>query len=396
MIKLFRIVFIFLLVICSFSFFEARFIPRNITIFAGFLCVLSAIIISIPYVFPKRTGFIVPVQLIVLSVFVSMIMANLSWGQSYLDTFKATLPYILWIFFFYLIKIKFPIKTIEYIIVIYGIIYMIIYFYQYTHSNSILFGWGGGDEFKEDRGVIRIIIPGGGIFFLASFIALNKMTTQKSGKWLWISLSFIGILIPILTATRQYIAGVSLIYLFHFIKNQQFYRKVIILTSLIAFMVYISRSDNAIVKGILEAQKETSQEGKDYIRIITGTYFLTQFSPDNINRVLGNGVPYVDISYYGKFVTSLFQTSSIYLDDVGIIAMYAMFGVLPVFAFFLIWFKSITLPLPNDYYYVKYYLWFLFITSLTSLGVYHPHYLIATVFALYIYQVKLEEESIST
>jgi hypothetical protein len=388
MIKHIQILFVFLLVVVSFRFFDARFLNESFTNYFVFLYVLSAITLSISYVFTERIGFVFPVQLIVLSMLISIAMAGISWGQSLKETILVTVPLMLWVFFFYLMHIKIPIKIIEGIILIYGVLYILIYFFQLTNSQTVFFG--GLSGFLEERGTVRILIGGGGVFFLSSFLCLNKLTTKKRGRWLWITLSILGIVIPFFQATRQFIAGVLIIYLFHFIKDLSFFRKSIILASFIGLLFYLSHSDNEIIKGISEAQVETLQQGKEYIRIQSGSYFLTEFSPDNISRVLGNGVPYEDISYYGKFVEDL-KLEGFYLSDVGIFAVYAMFGILAIIAYVLIWIKSLTLPLPKEYYYLKYYLWFLFITSLTSDNVYSYNYLISTVFTLYIYQILYME-----
>ncbi len=214
MTKPFKVLFVFLLVIVSFRFFDTTFLSESFKNYFEFLFILSAIGLSMPYVFSTRIGFVLPVQLIVLSMLVSMVMANISWGQSFIDSIIATVPLMLWLFFFYLLHVKIPVKTIEGIILIYGVIYILLYFYQLAHSQTVLFGWG--DEFMEDRGVIRILMAGGGIFFLSSFLALNKLTTQKRGRLLWISLSILGIVIPFLQASRQLIAGVTLIVHFPF------------------------------------------------------------------------------------------------------------------------------------------------------------------------------------
>ena len=392
MVKFLQVVFVFLLVIVSFRFFDARFLNESFTNYFVLIYVLFAIALSIPYVLRSPMGFIFPVQLIILSTLISIFMAKISWNQSFMDSLIITVPLMLWFFFFYLLHIKISIRIIEGIILFYGILYVIIFFYQSVNNQTVLFG---NSEFMEGRGVVRIIIAGGGIFFLSSFIAINKLTTQKKGRWLWISFSILGIVIPLLQATRQFIAGVLLIFLYHFIKDFSPLRKLIITACFVLFISYLfTTSDNTIIKGIIEAQEETSQLGKEYIRVLSGTYFLTEFSPDNVSKVLGNGVPYEGISDYGKFVEDLYNLN-FFLSDVGIIAMYVMFGILSVIAYILIWVRSFTLSVPEEYHYLKYYLWFLLATSLTSDHVYSYDYLISTVFVLYIYQVKFEEETLS-
>jgi hypothetical protein len=78
------------------------------------------------------------------------------------------------------------------------------------------------------------------------------------------------------------------------------------------------------------------------------------------------------------------------LSDVGIIAVYAMFGIFSIIGFVIIWIKSFIIPLPAEYQYAKYYLWYILFTSFTWYSVYHYHYLISTVFALYLFHKGME------
>ncbi len=391
MIKQLRIIFVFFLVIVSFDFFEARFLSRNITLYFQFLYIAFAIGISLPFIFRKTVGFVLPVQLIFLSMLISIVMAYISWEQGLMQSLLATVPYMLWIFFFYLLETNFPIKTLEKIILIYGAIYCLLYFYQYTHAGTPLFG--SEDEFKEDRGVIRIIFPGGGIFYLTSFMAINKLTTEKTKKWLWGLFSILGLVFTVLQVTRQSIFALLIIYFYHFIRGFTIVQRIILIGCFIGLAYLIGSSNNPVVKGLIDAQKTSNAEGKNNIRIIAATYFITDFSPNNITRIFGNGVPYALETPYALYVASL-EDQDLYLADVGIIAFYTLFGILAIFAYILIWVKSFTLPISQKFYYVKYYLWYLLITSLTSNYVYDTQYLIATVFAIYIYQTVYLEERV--
>lgn len=378
-----NVLFIFLLVIISFNFFEARFLNKNLNLYFRFFYIFLAISLSVPFLFPKREGFVFPIQLMAISMMVSIFMAHFSWGQGIKDSVVATVPYMLWFFFFYLLKTKIPISTIESIILIYGIIYCLLYFYQYTHPGNPLFG--SQEEFKEDRGVIRIIFPGGGIFYLCVFMAINKLTTRTKNLWLWFAVSFVGLVFCILQVTRQSIFALLLIYFYHFTKVLSLGQRIMLVGFIAILFFLIKYSDNPLVRGLAQAQKSAMQEGKQNIRFVAATYFITDFSPNVVTRILGNGVPYAEATSYALYVVSL-QGQGFYLADVGIVAMYVMFGILSVIAYLLIWYKGFTASVPKEYYYLKYYLLYLLITSVTSNYVYDLQYLIATVFVLYIYQ----------
>ncbi len=385
--------FVFAFILIYLRFFDAQFIDKTIVTYLSFIAVSLAVAISIPFVTFRGKGFVIPVLLMILSAFFSIGMANITWGQGFRDSIIETMPYTIWIFFFYLLYIKIPLKTIERIVIVFGVIYTLLYFYQLAKGPVVLFGRPlSGDEFELQRGMIRIVFPGAGIFILAIFIAINKLTTRAKGKWFWLLFSLVGIIVPILQVTRQFIAGILLIYLFHFLKDQLMFVRAIIVSLIIGLFFFIVTSDNQIFKGLSEAMKEDVKEGGQNVRVQAGTYFLTEFSPDNSNRLLGNGAPYWGESAYGIFVENMEIQYGYFMSDVGIIGMYAMFGVLSVLGFILIWIKSFTIPLPKEYYYLKYYLWYLLFTSLTWFTVFHYHYLLSTVLVLVIYQTILQKK----
>ncbi len=389
-----EIAFVFLLVIISLKFFDARFLNESILNYLLFLTLIITVTISVPYVLPPNKGFVFPVQLLLGSMFISIIMAGLYWDQSLLDSLIAVAPYLIFFFFFYLLHIRFSIDLLEKIIVIYGVLYILLYAFEFINSPTVFFGkplWG--DEFLVSRGIMRIIFPGGGVFVLTSFIAINKLTSQEKNRWFWLLLTIAGIVIPVMQVTRQFIAGILLLYLYHAIRSISLSKKVLIFGSFLALIIFLQNVDHPIIEGLIDSTRSDARLGTNYIRVLAGEYFLSDFSPNLVTQLLGNGVPYFGVSNFGLYVDSLGVSQEYFLSDVGIIAVYVMFGVLAIMAYFLIFIKSFIIPLPEKFQYLKYYLWFMLLTSLTWYTTYHYHYLIITVYVLYMYQaVYLEQE----
>lgn len=395
--KYLQIAFIFVIVALSIRFFDCRVINKSFINYSNLLACVLVICISAPFFLRKqKSGFILPVQLIVVAIAFSFFMANISWYQKFTDSLTITAPYLLWIFFFYLLYVKVPVKTIEKIVLVYGVLYVILYFFQLRFGPKVYFGQPleGGTEYTEDRGILRIIFPAGGIFVLASFIALNKLTTGAKGRWFWLAFTLLGVVIPFLQVTRLFIAGVLLIYLYHFIKKMNLLKKALIMGVFATGLFIVGNSNLPMVQGLKEESKYDAHAGEDYVRVKAAKYFLNDFSPSDINKVFGNGAPFTNFTYYGKTMERLQQEDGFYLEDVGIIAMYVMFGIIPIIALIMIWYKSFVIKIPDEYSYVKYYLWYLLFTCLTTFYVYHPYYLISSVFALYIYQTVYEQQQI--
>ena len=376
-----KVLYVLIVALFSIDFYQPYFLEGQYYKYIWFLFLFSAVIISIPYFFKEKGGFTLPLRLIIIGIVISMFMAFFSWGQSFSDSIIATVPYMLWIFFFYLLESHLSAQSIEKIMILLGLIGILIFISQYISYPAIYFGWV--EDFKNERGTIRIGVSG--FVYLLCFIALNKFTVKGRVRFLWGIIAAAGIIIPFLQATRQYIGAMLLIYIYHFIKAQKLYKKIIILIITAFAIVYVANTNIPIVRGIENVQENTMQLGTNYIRLLAGQFFLTNFSPNIESRILGNGFPYGKSSL-GRYEEYLKSSHYFFLSDLGIIAVYVMFGIIAVLGYILIWVKSFTIQLPREYYYLKYYLWFLLISSLTSWAVYHYSFLVASVLTLYIYQ----------
>jgi len=385
------LIFIFLLVPFSLKFFDASFLSSTFLNYSFMFMIWITIFLSIPHLFHSKSIFSIPIYFIFFSILFSMVMAFFSWDQNFFHSFVETTQYLIWPLFFFMRFHNISIRNIERIILFYGVVYALLFFIQYLNQGVVLFGRPlYGDEWTEDRGVIRIIFPGAGIFILSLFISINKLTSSKDFRWFWILFSLLGIIIPVMQVTRQFIVGVLLIYFFHLLKYVSIPKKVGLIFLFIVGLGFAINSNIPMVEGVIEAQERDSGLGKKYIRVLAGEYFLTDYSPNEISAIFGNGAPYWGLSSYGKFNEKLGDERGFYLSDVGLIAVYAMFGIFSIIGFISIWIISFLVPIPEEYQYAKYYLWYILFTSFTWYSVYHYHYLISTVFALYVFQKGLD------
>jgi hypothetical protein len=385
-------IFLFVLIICSLKFFDATTANAGILKNLCYGVMALAIIMSLPHFFRYRGGFVLPVQLISISVLFSVFMAMYTWGQG-LSNSPTTIPYAIGFVFFWLLSSNISIKSIEKIIMIYGMIYIILFLFQFTHTGVVYFG--RAQEFVMDRGLTRVNFPGGGVFFLACFIAINRVTSLAgSARYLYLAFALVGIVIVVLQVTRQAIAVVLVVYLLHFLRNVRLpYKALIIGIFALGGYIFVN-SDNVISKGLSEQQKVDASYGKDYIRILAAEYYLTQFTPNAVSKILGNGFAN-DTSNYGKTLIALGDRYGYFLTDVGLVEVYIAFGIFAILGYVLIFYKSFTIPVPPDYYYLKYYLWMIMLTCLTSDFLISYYFLITTVLVLYCYQLLYEQSKLT-
>ena len=383
---------IFLLVILSLNFFFARFVSTSMLKNVCYAYMLGAVMLSIPRSFKIGNGFVLPVQMISISVLLSIFLAQISWKQD-LTYFTSTIPYLLWIVFFYLLHIRFPIAKLEKITFFYGWVYILLFMYQYTHSHVVYFGFK--EEFAEDRGVIRILFPGAGVFLLAYYIALNKVMDKTKYRWIFALFILCGIAVTVLQVTKQSIAILLLITLFHLLRTVSVGKKVLVMILAGAAIYGTLNSNNPISRGIIESQRDNVQQGNQNIRILASEYFVNDFSPNLLSRIFGNGYPNLK-SNYGKFITILEDNYGYFLTDVGVVGMYVMFGILPIIAYVIIFYKGLRMQVPPEYQYLKYYLFNLLATCLTSDSIFSISFILTNVFVLYSLQVLYEEKQSTT
>jgi hypothetical protein len=358
-----------------------------------------AIIISLPFIFIKSRGIVLCMHVIVISIIISIYMAYTSWNQSYTDTIKATIPYAVWFFFFYLAGQKIPIADLEKIIIFFGILYIVLYLYQFTYSETVIFGFK--NEYKQDRGITRIVFPGGSVFILALFIALNKFSENTKARWNWLFLIIFGFAIVIMQVTRITIIIVSLIYIYHFIKDAPFYKKAFTVVSVIGLVIFILFQNLPLVDGMLTVGTTVKHSGfdSDNIRVLAADFFLNKFSPSVYSQIFGNGIPYPSTKY-GFFERLLGNFRGFYFFDVGVISFYVFFGIFALIALIAIIFQCYKMTVPKKNSYLKYYLFFLIFTGFTSDSLLSYNYVIVDVFVFYMFylidkQNKLDNKTVA-
>lgn len=386
---------IFAVILISLKFFDVRFLGDLIGIKIPFLFVLVQVFISLRYFFICEGSFVLPVQLLTFSMLFSVVSAYLVWDQSIIDSLVRTIPLTIVPVFFLLHNFKFPINILEKVILIFGYIYLVLNIFQLLNPEIGYFGYALLDDsggYRESRGVTRIIFPGAGIFWLACFISLSKLISNRGNKYLMLPLAIYGLMVPVLQATRQLIAFIVILYFLHFGFQLSLLKKISISILILVLGLYISNLNLPVFEGLAQETNDLRGEGTKYIRFITGTYYLSEFSDTIYTKIFGNGFPNTK-SVYG-IVTSRLENKGMYIEDVGIIGLYSQVGIIAIIAWILIWYKSFTVNLPKEYYYCKYYLWLILFTSLTSGSIYNVSYAISTALVLFIFnQVELDKKN---
>jgi hypothetical protein len=103
-------------------------------------------------------------------MFLSIIPAQIFWNQNFTDTFISTLPFLTFLFYFYLVRTKPSLLDIEYVTWIFVIIYLVCFYIALIMAPVKIFeGFGELDKGLDTaRGLsrIRLTIIGGGPLYI--------------------------------------------------------------------------------------------------------------------------------------------------------------------------------------------------------------------------------------
>ena len=330
-------------------------------------------------------------KLINISIFISVFCAYYFWDQSLPDCLLAILyPVAGYNLYFYLVKKNVPVATIEKIILIMGLTSVAAFLVSFIIFPRQIFNNPYNNE-EFTRGFQRIQLSGFGFIYLFFFMSLNKIFINKHGNIKWIIFAVAAYTCILLSLTRTYIAFTTIIALIYVLRNSKMYVKGLIIGGIVAAIFVIPNL--SFVQKMVETTKSDVAESKDYIRIQAARYFLDNFQPSVITRILGNGFSYGDKSDYGKLMTKLNQSEFYYVEDLGLIGLYIYLGVLAILAYIIIFYKGLKEKLSSGMNYLKMFITYLLFIGLNSFATYNTSFLLCIVFVLYLYEVDKDSRT---
>lgn len=287
-----------------------------------FIIVTALLLIHIIY--GKRSevkkGFLLEVSFIFISLIISVFAAYLFYDQSIRVTAFAQYEFYIFLFYFLIHRLRPDPDKILTMCVWLGYGYTIVYFLQYlaypteiTSSKAI-----------SDRGSIRILIPGSEFMVTGWFIQLTRYFITKKIKYI-IAL-FPYLVIIILLATRQVMAGMALITIYGVISSKTLKSKAWVLILIIISVIPFYFLFQEVFTHIFEVSQRDSDNFSDDIRVIAAKYFLFELNPNPVWIITGNGMPGPHTSY-GQFLHRLAEELGYYQSDVGIIGSFSRFGI---------------------------------------------------------------------
>jgi len=352
--------------IAYFQLFKFVYIPNSIRILSqvavGGIIILM-ILFKIIY-FPEKIekmNFAGPILIMLLGSIPSYFVAYFYHNQNFIYSIYAnrTFFFLLLYFFFHFYKI--PPAFIVKVIVIIGLIAVVLFYVQYYLYPRLILDIRS----SEDRGTIRLFVPGMLCSIVAYFYFLNKYFENNKIKVLLLALVCLGIFI--LQGTRQMIFALFFLTMVNLILSKKVKSKVLMLFAISLASVAVFFLFREIFMELIAVSSKQSQNYSGDIRVRAATFFLTDFMQDTITYIFGNGksggvsVYDIKMAYYAK-------KYGYYISDIGIIGDYVEYGIFFIIGGIMLLVRALTFKTAEQYKFLKYYIMAQCFTLLTGSG----------------------------
>ena len=317
---------------------------------------------------------------LIVSLLISMIMADLFWDQTFITSFKEYKYF--YIFFLYFIPNSFEIEPerLKRIVAILFGLSVIVFFIDYVTFPDPLFSY----RTEERREGMTIFFFGQGFTFLGGFYFLNKYITEK--KIIYIGLFVVASsCLFLLTQSRMNLLALGLGF-FLILLTSNLKKKYIIALAIVVLGLVIYTSTN-LFSGVKEASKDQSQNYKEDIRVQAQSYFLTQFQGGAPTMIFGNGFPSSDSKLGLESMRG--NLMGYWTADVGLTGIFSYFGLLGVIIWLLLFYYVFKIKVSENSLYIKAYFLALLSTAFTGYSIFDPGYMPSTVLALCLLRYEL-------
>ena len=189
------------------------------------------------------------------------------------------------------------------------------------------------------------------------------------------------------TGIRQIYGALLVCMAFPFIKetNKRFFRIFIGLIVIIVLSGNLFLLIDKLFGSMIDLTM--SQLTEDYIRIISGKFFLIDYYEHWLNYIFGNGVHYFKSSY-GKEIEYYKEFYNYYKSDVGLIGALNEFGIIYILLLANIYIKIFRTKLIQGYKFISTFFLFTLLISLTSYNYFSKTGTIP-IFAILFYLVEI-------
>ncbi len=388
----FKVSILLIIILGYFQLLSIEAIPRDLRIISGFAAIiLIFFMLIIKTVYGKEKdipkNFSLPIILFIISLFLSTVVSKVHHNQSFILSLWISRGLFFYFLYYMLHAYKYNKQTLEKLFLFLGLLTIVAFYLQ-----TFLFPIRIFDvRMSIDRGTLRLFLPSMSFTIIAYFYFLNRFF--KNNKLLPIIIALLALSIFVLQATRQLIASLVLLTIINVFRSKEIKSRLFIVLLIIIGMgsVFIIFYD--LFMEIFAVSKVQASGTKESVRLKAIEYFTGEFQPSTLSYILGNGEGH-EASMYGLKLAYLRLGKGLYLSDIGIIGDYVRYGILFVIAAVIMLTRLLTIKVPSDYEYLRYFVYLQLFSLFTSKGVFGVPsisiIIIAYLFDLGNYQLKKE------
>lgn len=347
---------VFLYTVIGLQFYQ--YVGLGITIEKLALCIMVPIMFAIcwkTFILHVENKLFLLMRWLVILTALSIIFAYIFWEQSIFYGYRVVAPEFALLFYFYLYRRKPSLRSLEKYIIIFGILYCLLWLYAFSQIPTRVFGIAELGDINEElkRGMIRVNFIGRGFLILSYFLALNKAFVLK--KKIYFVASAIFYIFIIAQLTRQLIfltALVTVIYIFKKSKKALFVAITAILFLFISGQNIKMDSDTILgsLIALTEEELDNNNQGEENIRITEYRYFFTEWSPNIMADIVGNGLPHWKTSY-GNYEGKLATQKGFFLADIGYGRMKVVTGYIGLVLWLILFVRCCFVRMPEHLMY---------------------------------------------
>jgi hypothetical protein len=303
-----------------------------------------------------------PILLLLLGAVPSFFIAFYFHQQSFIISAYANRLLLFYLLYFFLHLYKVPPQWIIRIIVVTGLFAVLLYYIQMALYPRMIMNLMS----MEQRGTIRLFIPGMICTTATYFYFLNRFFETNSFKFLLFSLVTLSVFV--LQGTRQLIFATFFLTVVNLMLSNRVKSKflMVFLMTLASFAVFMIFQN--IFLALTQVSSNQSQNIENDIRVRAAKFFLTTFMPNDLAYIFGNGNAEGGSGYA---LQNLYyaQKYGFYQNDIGMIGDYVRYGILFTLASFVLLAKAFLIKIGTSYRFLKYFIAAQCFTLLAGKGV---------------------------
>lgn len=362
------LIFCFFLLV-YYNFFNIIIIPDEICKLIRYVLFTYFILASRNIIFKrnKLCGFRGYLIFFVCILFVSMIMADLFWGQELTTTFISSYYFFGFSLYYYLHKKRYSTKDIEMGFIYASIVFVALFMLSHlVYPIRLVRGFGETQGIVDtSRGIarIRLTLMGAAPIYFALFYYVNLIRQEYNIRRLIIIFALFAVVV--MQLGRASIALSFVLCVLCYFENAKLQR-IIVASILCLALVYFLKDNIPIINNMINLTKDQQSEGDDYIRSLAYNFYLNNVSPNILTDIFGNGQYSLGKSPLGNYVDNFGRSIGLIPADVGYAYIFLNFGYMGWFFWLSVLIVILFMKIPKQYSYIKFYVLFLYLSNFTG------------------------------